>query len=71
VPGVYVWGFLFFGETTQLLFLALHENKGNHQDQVKELMKETAGSLDDLALKILFVSVQRNNLELCMEYAVK
>ena len=58
-------------ETTHLLFLALHENKGNHQDQVKELMKETAGSLDDLALKILFVSVQKNNLELCMEYAVK
>jgi len=38
---------------------------------VKELIKETAGALDDLALKILFVSVQRNNLELCMEYAVK
>ena len=61
----------FFCETTQLGFLALHENEGNHQDQVKELIKETAGALDDLALKILFVSVQRNNLELCMEYAVK
>jgi len=63
--------FIFFCETTQLAFLALHEDEGNHQNQVKELIKETAGSLDDLALKILFVSVQKNNLELCMEYAVK
>ena len=66
-----MYEFLIFGETTQLAFLALHENEGNHQDQVKKLIKETAGSLDDLALKIFFVSVQKNNLELCMEYAVK
>ena len=49
----------------------MHEDNGDHQEQVKELMKKTADSLDDLALKILFVSVQQNNLELCMEYAVK
>jgi len=49
---------------------SLHKDSGNHQDQVKELIKKTAGSLDDVALKILFVSVQKNNLELCMEYAV-
>jgi len=34
-------------------------------------MKKTADSLDDIALKILFVSVQQNNLELCVTYAVK
>jgi len=49
----------------------MHEDDGDHQEQVKELMKKTADSLDDLALKILFVSVQQNNLELCVQYAVK
>ena len=38
---------------------------------MKELMKNTADSLDDIALKILFISVQQNNLELCVTYAVK
>jgi hypothetical protein len=49
----------------------MQSDDGNHQEQVKELMKETAGSLDNLALKMLFVSVQQNNLELCIENAVK
>ena len=48
----------------------MHKDNGNHQEQVKELMKATADSLDDLALKMLFVSVQQNNLELCIQYAV-
>ncbi|TFK59573.1 hypothetical protein BDN72DRAFT_780534 [Pluteus cervinus] len=42
-----------------------------HQDQVKELMMKTADSLDDLALKMLFVSVQQNNLELSIQAAMK
>jgi hypothetical protein len=49
----------------------MHEDDGDHQEQVKELIKNTADSLDDLALKILFISVQQNNLELCIKYAVK
>ena len=49
----------------------MHEDDGDHQEQVKELMKKTADSLDDIALKILFVSVQQNNLELCVRYAIK
>ncbi|TFK57861.1 hypothetical protein BDN72DRAFT_884328, partial [Pluteus cervinus] len=36
----------------------LNDDNGSHQDQVKELMTKTADSLDDLALKLLFVSVQ-------------
>ncbi|KAG6900556.1 hypothetical protein C0995_003513 [Termitomyces sp. Mi166 len=48
----------------------LHDDNGNHQEQVKVLIKKTAGSLDNLALKMLFVSVQQNNLELCIEYAI-
>ncbi|KAF9483300.1 hypothetical protein BDN70DRAFT_327702 [Pholiota conissans] len=47
----------------------MQDNDGKHQDQVKELTKKTADSLDNLALKMLFVSVQQNNLELCMSYA--
>jgi hypothetical protein len=49
----------------------MQEDDGKHQDQVKELTEKTADSLDDLALKMLFVSIQQNNLELCIGYAVK
>jgi len=51
--------------------LDLHDDESDHQGQVKELLTKTADSLDDIELKILFVSVQRNNLELCLTYAVK
>ena len=44
--------------------------KGNHQEKVGELIKETAASMDDLALKMLFITVQQNNLEICIKYAV-
>ncbi|KAF8800667.1 hypothetical protein BYT27DRAFT_7148549 [Phlegmacium glaucopus] len=46
------------------------EDRGNHQEQVGELINQTTASIDDLALKMLFVTVQQNNLELCIEYAV-
>ena len=49
---------------------ALHEDEGDHQKQVGELIKQTAVSVDDLALKMLFVTIQQNNLEACIEYAV-
>jgi len=49
----------------------MHEDDGDHQEHVKELIKKTADSLDDLALKILFISLQKNNLELCLHYAVE
>jgi hypothetical protein len=51
--------------------LDLNDDNSDHQNQVKELMNKTAGSLDNQALEILFVSVQQNNLELCIRYAVK
>ena len=41
-----------------------------HQVQVKVLIERTASSLDDTALKMLFVSVQQNNIELCIRYAI-
>ena len=43
---------------------------GNHQDQVKVLIEKTASSLDDTALRMLFVSVQQNNIELCIRSAI-
>jgi hypothetical protein len=36
-----------------------------------ELVAKTANSLDENALRLLLVSVQRNNLGLCIYYAVK
>ena len=48
----------------------LHSETGNHQDQVKVLIEKTASSLDDTALKMLFVSMQQNNIELCIECAI-
>ena len=41
-----------------------------HQDQVKVLIERTACSLDDTALKMLFVSVQQNNIDLCIQCAI-
>ncbi|KAF8325361.1 hypothetical protein F5887DRAFT_1202439, partial [Amanita rubescens] len=51
-------------------FESIQEENGNDQEQVGELIKQTAASIDDLALKMLFVTVQQNNLEVCIEYAV-
>ena len=48
----------------------LHSDTGNHQDQVKILIEKTASSLDDTALAMLFVSVQQNNIDLCVQYAI-
>ena len=48
----------------------LQNEAGNHQDQVKDLIEKTASSLDDTALKILFVSLQQNNIDLCVRYAI-
>ena len=37
---------------------------------MKVLIERTASSLDDTALKMLFVSVQQNNIEICIRYAI-
>jgi len=49
----------------------LQDENSNHQEQVKELIQKTGDSLDNLALKMLLISVQLNNLELCIRYAIK
>jgi hypothetical protein len=50
--------------------LAIHKDEGDHQEQVGELIKQTIASIDNLALKMLFVTVQQNNLDICIEQAV-
>ncbi|PPQ88121.1 hypothetical protein CVT25_004905 [Psilocybe cyanescens] len=49
----------------------LDKNEIDHQKQIGELMKQTAASIDDLALKMLFVTVQQNNLKICIKYAIQ
>jgi len=49
---------------------ALHKDECNHQEQVGVLIKKTAASINDLVLKILFVTIQRNNLQVSIECAV-
>ncbi|KAG1862336.1 GTP-binding protein [Suillus tomentosus] len=44
-------------------------NKGDADCSV--LIEQTAGALDDEALKQLFVSTQQTNLEICMKYAIQ
>jgi len=36
-----------------------------------ELIKKTANVLDDDRLKLLFVSVQQNNIDVCIQYAIR
>jgi hypothetical protein len=59
------------GQLTVQPYAGLNSSEtGEHQDQVKVLIERTASSLDDTALKMLFVSVQQNNIELCVQYAI-
>ena len=69
--GLNVCMFLFQGKFWDLYFHpAIDEDEGNHQEQVRELITQTTESMDNLALKMLFVTIQQNNLEVCIEYAV-
>ena len=58
-----------YGSTFNAI-IDLHSETGNHQDQVKVLIEKTASSLDDTALEMLFVSVQQNNIDLSVRYAI-
>jgi hypothetical protein len=53
-----------------IAYPAIEKDEHNHQEQIGELIKQTAASIDNLALKMLFVSIQQNNLEVCIEYVV-
>ena len=53
-----------------MLHPAINDDEGNHQELVGELIKQTTTSIDNLALKMLFITIQQNNLEICIEHAV-
>ena len=36
-----------------------------------ELIEETSQAIDDSALKLLFVSVQQSNIDLCIRHAME
>ncbi|KAJ7810147.1 hypothetical protein B0H14DRAFT_2607542 [Mycena olivaceomarginata] len=51
-----------------------HLHLGNMQEAdstCNELMERTADALNNDALRLLFVSVQQNNIDLCISYAVE
>ncbi|KAK7448833.1 hypothetical protein VKT23_013562 [Stygiomarasmius scandens] len=60
-----------FPPKAMLHLKGMQKDNGGHQEQVKELIEKTADSLHDPALKLLFVSIQQNNMELCIKYAIK
>ena len=39
--------------------------------QIQELIQKTATALTDDTLRLLFVSVQQNNIDLCIQFAVE
>ncbi|KAJ7199643.1 hypothetical protein GGX14DRAFT_536500 [Mycena pura] len=41
------------------------------QIQIRQLIEKTANALNDDTLRLLFVSVQQNNIDLCMSLAVR
>jgi len=69
--GRYIFPYMFNVALANFLSPALHRDDRDHQSQVNVLMEKTACSLDSHALQLLFVSVQQNNLELCIKFAMK
>lgn len=62
--------FLIMSQVGLILCSAINDDNSNHQEQVGKLIKQTTTAIDNLALKMLFITVQKNNLEICIEYAV-
>ena len=48
------------------MVLGMHEETAD----CSELIRHTADAIDDDTLKLLFVSVQQNNMEICIDYAL-
>ncbi|KDQ17556.1 hypothetical protein BOTBODRAFT_577409 [Botryobasidium botryosum FD-172 SS1] len=58
----------------EVRFRNMHENGSTSkvgQENIADLLKKTTDALTTDVLKLLLVSVQQNNVELCMENAVK
>ena len=62
------------GDKSALLHIAYHNPASDMYKpdaNCHELIKQTAAVINDDTLQLLFVSTQRNNLELCVEYSIK
>ncbi|PPQ91348.1 hypothetical protein CVT25_004199 [Psilocybe cyanescens] len=46
-------------------------NESDHQKQIEELIKQTAASIDDLALKMLFHCESNNEHECYKDYNIR
>ncbi|KDQ15321.1 hypothetical protein BOTBODRAFT_108895, partial [Botryobasidium botryosum FD-172 SS1] len=60
-----------FGEKHPKYICLKKQNKTEIERKMAELMQQTVDAMDVDALKLLLVSVQQNNLQLTIEYAVK
>ncbi len=52
-------------------FSCFHSDMHKSDANCSELLVQTAAALDNEILQQLFVSTQENNLELCIEYAIR
>jgi hypothetical protein len=62
------------GDKSTLTHIAYHNSASDMYKadaDCHELIKQTAVVINDDTLQLLFVSTQRNNLELCIEYSIK
>jgi hypothetical protein len=70
---VYLRGVLFLAHVTynSAGFSSLCPDMNRPDADCSELTRRTAAALDDIILQQIFVSTQRNNLELCIQYAME
>ena len=54
-----------------LLFAVVHIDMREKASDCKELIDKTANALNNDILKLLFVSVQRNNIDACIRFSVQ
>ena len=52
-------------------FVMMYSDMRNEDSNCDDLMKKTANVLDDDRLKLLFVSVQQNNIDICIQHALR
>jgi len=49
----------------------MYSDMRNEDSDCGELIEKTANVLDDDRLKLLFVSVQQNNIGICIQHALR
>ena len=57
--------------TYTLIFVMMYSDMRMEDSSCEELIEKTANVLDDDTLKLLFISVQHNNIDICIEHAIQ